>query len=69
MIKCTKGNYIKIAEVLKHNKTALNYTERILFRKIVIDFVDMLEEDNSKFNVDKFLDAVYGKEEKLSEER
>ena len=63
----TKKNYIKIAEVLKRNKTALNYTERILFRKIVIDFVDMLEEDNPKFNVDKFLDAVYEyeKEEKV----
>jgi len=63
----TKGNYIKIAEILKRNKAALNYTERILFRKIVIDFVDMLEEDNPKFNVDKFLDAVYEyeKEEKV----
>lgn len=57
----TKEHYIAVAKVLKQNKTTLLYTERVLFRKVVLDFVELFKE-NPKFNEEKFLNEIYGKE-------
>ena len=60
----TQQHYTKVAKVLKHNKVTYMYSSKVLFAKTVQDFVSMFEKDNKKFNAEKFLDVIYGKEVK-----
>ena len=58
----TKEHYLKIAEVLGRNKKLLySGSEHALFTKMVQDFIELFKE-NPKFNEEKFLNVVYGKE-------
>jgi hypothetical protein len=57
----TQQHYIKIAEVLRRNRTTILYDSSVLFKRLVWDFVELFKE-NSKFDEKKFLDAIYGKE-------
>ena len=58
----TQQHYIKIAKVLGRNKKLLySRSEHALFSKMVQDFVELFEE-NPKFDAEKFLDEIYGKE-------
>jgi len=63
----TKKHYIEIAKVLRDSQDE-KYVQSVQFKLchliIVQDFVALLEEDDSKFDAEKFLNAVYGKEEK-----
>ncbi len=59
----TKEHYIAVAKVLKDNKGTCLYTQRVLFRKIVLDFVELFKE-NPKFDAEKFLDEIYGEEKR-----
>ena len=62
----TKEHYIEIAKVLKATIDVMTNSEGMHIRsKTVQDFVSMLEKDNDKFDADEFLDAIYGKEEKI----
>lgn len=65
----TKEHYIEIAKVLKDAETTplASVGGRLLLSKVVQDFVLMLEKDNSKFDAEKFLDIIYGKEDKKCE--
>ena len=71
----TKEHYIKIAKILKdgeHFKRRvfpLYVLSRNTRSKIVQDFICMLESDNKKFDVEKFLDIIYGKEEMNDKEK
>ena len=60
----TKRHYDKIANVLKTTNTSTFGSYRSMHNLIVQEFVLMFEDDNSAFNVEKFLDVIYGKEEK-----
>jgi len=60
----TKEHYIKIAEVLRDSQDEKGIEFKLCHHMIVQDFVALLEEDNKKFDVEKFLDIVYGKENK-----
>ena len=57
----TQQHYIEIAKILKQH----DFPQTIAQAKIVQDFVHMLEKDNKKFDAEKFLDTIYGKEEKV----
>jgi len=62
----TQRHYIAIAKVLRETMTVsddkLSITDFGLAHDIVHNLTDMFEKDNEKFNVQQFLDAIYGKE-------
>ena len=60
----TKEHYIAVAKVLHCNKSTVLYDNQVLFSKVVQDFVSLFEKDNKKFDAEKFLDIIYGKEKK-----
>ena len=61
----TKEHYIKIAKVLKERVAIITNSEGLFMRSGMVQaFVDMLEKDNKKFDAEKFLDEIYGKENK-----
>lgn len=60
----THQHYVEIVKVLKATIDLMTNSEGMHIRsKTVQDFVSMFEEDNKEFDADKFLDAIYGKEE------
>ena len=60
----TKEHYIKIAKVLKERVAITTHLEGSFMRSGTVQaFVVMLEKDNKKFDAEKFLDEIYGKEE------
>ena len=60
----TKEHYTAVAKVLHRNKLTVLYDSQVLFNKMVQDFVALFEKDNKKFDAEKFLDVIYGKEKK-----
>jgi len=62
----TKEHYAKVAEVLKDTLvgTKGSIAATLLHHEIVQDFVELFEDDNPKFDDEKFLDVIYGKEKK-----
>lgn len=54
----TRKDYIVISKIL-NNYVEENSTVGLEFEKLVFDFVDMFQEDNPRFNREKFLEAVY----------
>ena len=60
-----KKHYVEIAKVLKDNcpKYTVDYTptskESTNFHCIVNDLAGIFKRENSKFDVEKFIDAVY----------
>lgn len=67
----TKEHCMKIAKLLKDSRGGkhppLQFT--LFHSRIVQDFVSLFEEDTSKFDVEKFLDVIYGKEVNKHEKR
>ena len=62
----TKEHYVEIAKVLKQRADILVLTDVMVFRSGTVQaFVAMLEKDSSKFDAEKFLDVIYGKEGKV----
>ena len=61
----TKEHYEKIAEILKENEKANPYLcTREFQSKTVQSFVVLFKNDGKKFDKERFLDAIYGKEKK-----
>jgi len=60
----TQQHYIKIAKLLKKHSKEIPSFAQLSFNVLVQDLVVMLEKDNKKFDVERFLDAIYGKEKK-----
>ena len=60
----TQQHYKEIAKILKDNNFPLSWPPRAVQARLVSDFVVLFEKDNPKFDVDKFLNTIYGKEEK-----
>ena len=59
----TKEHYVEIAKILKIAEEINPYLSSREFQsKLAQDFVSMLERDNPKFDAEKFLDMIYGKE-------
>ena len=59
----TQQHYIAVAKVLKKTVGVIGGTRISSLRsRIVLDFVELFKE-NPKFDKEKFLDAIYGKEE------
>ena len=60
----TRKDYVAVAEIL--NRHFSNYPVEISdFKELVFDFADMFADDNPNFNEDKFIEAVYGKNESV----
>lgn len=60
----TRKDYVKTAKILSdyYNTNPVEISE---FKYLVLDFCDMFAEDNPNFNEDKFLQAIYGKQESV----
>lgn len=58
----TKEHYIAVAKVLKQNKVTILYANHVLFKRLVQDFAELFKE-NPKFDAEKFLNEICGKEE------
>ena len=56
----TKKDYIKIAAILKSKRMrrTLSGEERQLMDLLTRDFADMLQEDNPRFDRERFLEAT-----------
>lgn len=54
----TKEHYVEIAEMLKNSI----HDRRISHFALVQDFIELFRK-NPKFDVNKFLDVIYGREE------
>jgi hypothetical protein len=60
----TRKDYVAVAEIL--NRYLSNYPVEISdFKELVFDFADMFADDNPNFNEDRFIEAVYGKNESV----
>jgi hypothetical protein len=60
----TRKDYVAVAEIL--NRYLSNYPVEISdFKELVFDFADMFADDNPNFNEDRFIQAVYGKNESV----
>ena len=60
----TRKDYVAVAEIL--NRYLSNYPVEISdFKELVFDFADMFADDNPNFNEDRFMQAVYGKNESV----
>ena len=60
----TRKDYVAVAEIL--NRHFSNYPVEISdFKELVFDFADMFADDNPNFNEDRFIEAVYGKNESV----
>ena len=60
----TRKDYVAVAEIL--NRHFSNYPVEISdFKELVFDFADMFADDNPNFNEDRFIQAVYGKNESV----
>jgi len=60
----TRKDYVAVAEIL--NRHLSNYPVEISdFKELVFDFADMFADDNPNFNEDRFIEAVYGKNESV----
>jgi hypothetical protein len=60
----TRKDYVAVAEIL--NRHFSNYPVEISdFKELVFDFADMFADDNPNFNEDRFMQAVYGKNESV----
>jgi len=63
--KMSKKHYIRFAKMLKDKKEQYgipNETREMahnLFHEMVIEIADIFEEGNTRFNRDKFFDAIY----------
>lgn len=63
----TKEHYVEIAKILKENRLSAMTEYPLPMQvnaKIVQNFVSLFEKDSSNFDAERFLDAIYGKEEK-----
>ena len=61
----TKEHYVEIAKVLRKTKGNIKPIQISIFHSTIVwAFVNLLKDDNPKFNENKFLDSIYGKEEK-----
>jgi len=69
----TKEHYIAVAKVLRTYEMRVGATYNLplvnIRSSIILDFAELFKGDNSEFDKDKFLDAIYGKEVKKSEEK
>lgn len=60
----TRKDYVAVAEIL--NRHFSNYPVEISdFKELVFDFADMFADDNPNFDEDRFMQAVYGKNESV----
>ena len=60
----TRKDYVAVAEIL--NRYLSNYPVEISdFKELVFDFADMFADDNPNFDEDRFMQAVYGKNESV----
>lgn len=55
----SKKDYVLIAKLLSKHLASTDYSEEA--QDLVVDFARALHEDNERFDMTKFMDAVYSK--------